>query len=130
MVVAPDTSVWIDFLRGGDDGVARELRRLLLRREVLLLGPVRLELLAGASRSGAQRLGKLLRPLPLVYPEAATWTRAEAWALRGARAGAGFGLADLLIGALCSEHGATLWTRDADFTRMAALGLLELHAPA
>ena len=128
-MIAPDTRIWIDFLRGADAAVTQELRRLLVRREVLLLGPVRVELLAGASQAAAQRLVKLLRPLPIVHPVAATWQQAEVWAMRGARSGSAFGLADLLIGTLTAEHGSPLWTRDADFKQMGALGLLTLHTP-
>ena len=126
-MIAPDTNIWIAFLRDADTRIAGEMRRLLLRREILLLGPVRVELFAGASKAAALRLAKLFRPLPTVYPVVATWQQAEAWAIQGARASSTFGLADLLIGTLTAEHAARLWTADGDFKRMAALGLLQLH---
>ena len=92
--------------------------------------PVRIELLSGTSGIDRSRLRRTLSALPTLLPEVATWSRIESWLDEAARAGERFGFADLLIGAIAADHGAELWSNDADFSRMARLGLITLHAPS
>src|SRR2546428_204997 len=54
----------------------------------------------------------------------------DSWLEPIGNAGERFGMGDLLIAALASEHDATLWSLDRDFERLARLGLITLHSPA
>jgi predicted nucleic acid-binding protein len=70
---------------------------------------------------------RLLSALPLLVPAAPMWSKLEAWIERAARVGERFGAMDLLIAGIADEHGSALWSNDADFVRMARLGLVQLH---
>ena len=128
-MIVVDTSVWVAALRDGACDEARVLSALLDADEVLLPVPVRIEILAGASKRDLPRLRRVLSALPLVYPGEDTWQVIDAWIDRAARAGQRFGFGDLLIGALASETGALVWSLDADFDRMNRAGLVDLYEP-
>jgi predicted nucleic acid-binding protein len=128
-VIVVDTSVWVAALRDGTCHEARVLRALLDADEVALAVPVRIEILASASKRDLPCLRRVLSALPLVYPGEETWQVIDAWLDRAARAGQRFGFGDLLIGALASESGGLVWSLDADFTRMQRTGLVDLYEP-
>jgi predicted nucleic acid-binding protein len=128
-VIAVDTSVWVAALRSASSREADTLRALIDADEVVLPVPVRVELLSGASTSDRPRLRRALSALPIVYPTDETWRLIDTWIERAGSAGERFGLGDLLIGALAAETGALIWSRDAEFARMEALGLLERYEP-
>ena len=128
-MILVDTSVWVAALRDGISHEASVLRALLDADEVALPVPVRIEILAGASKRDLPRLRRVLSALPLVYPGEETWQLIDAWLDRAARAGQRFGFGDLLIGALASESGGLVWSLDADFTRMQRTGLVDLYEP-
>lgn len=128
-MIVVDTSVWVASLRRGRSDEADVLRALLDADEVALAAPVRVELLSGASNADRAKLRRALSALPVLYPSADTWMLIDTWIERAGRRGSRFGLGDLLIGALTSEIGALLWSLDADFERMEALGLVERYQP-
>lgn len=126
MIVA-DTSVWVAALRDKTSDEAHVLSALLDADEVALPVPVRIEILAGASKRDLPRLRRVLSALPLVYPGEETWQVIDGWLDRAAQTGQRFGFGDLLIGALASEAGALVWSLDADFRRMSRAGLIDLY---
>jgi predicted nucleic acid-binding protein len=126
-VIVVDISVWVAALRSGVEPIVTHLSNLLDDAEVALVAPVRIELLAGASRRDRPRLRHLLSALPLYFPASGTWARIDSWIETASDAGERFGFADLLIASIAADHGASLWSLDADFRRMARLGLIDLH---
>ncbi len=129
-MIAVDSSIWIAALRNKASNEARHLSELLDRDEVALPIPVRLEILAGAMRRDLPALRRALAALPILYPAEQTWDLIETWVEKAARAGERFGFADLLIGGLAAENGCSLWSADADFDRLARVGLIVLHRPS
>jgi predicted nucleic acid-binding protein len=128
-MIVVDTSVWVDALRNRDSLEARTLSALLDADEVALPIPVRLEVLAGASRADGPRLRRTLSALPVIYPTDDTWKTLEAWVERAGAAGQRFGFGDLLIGALASDIGALVWSLDDGFARMERVGLVQVYEP-
>lgn len=128
-MIVVDTSVWVEALRRGASPAAVALSRLLDRDQVALAAPVRVEILAGASRRDLPRLRHTLSALPVFYPDPTTWQRIDAWIDRAVAAGQRFGIADLLIAAIAVDRRAPLWSLDSDFARMEHLGFLRRHHP-
>ena len=126
-MIVVDTSVWVAALRRAVSPEARHLETLLDTDEVALAAPVRIEILSGASRSDRPRLRRALSALPLFFPGERTWALVEEWVDRGGEASQRFGVADLLIGAIAAERGATVWSLDADFARMERLKLVRRY---
>ena len=122
-----DTSVWIAAFRRRPSPEAERLSALLDRDEVALAAPVRIELLSGASKADFPRIARALSALPVFYPNDDTWPRIESWVERAIRAGERFGFADLLIGVIAAERAGSIWSFDADFARMARIGLVRLY---
>jgi predicted nucleic acid-binding protein len=123
-VIVVDTSVWVSALRSPSSPETVFLVQLLDADEVGLAIPVRAELLSGASVADRARLRRTLSALPVLYPTDETWTLIDSWIDIAARKGQRFALGDLLIGAMAAEQGALVWSLDADFARMAAVGLV------
>ena len=128
-MIVVDTSVWVAVLRSPTAPEAPILAALLEADAVILVVPVRLELLVGAPARERPRLRRVLSALPIAYPTDETWTLIEGWAAGAVDAGHRFGVGDLLIAALASEQGALVWSLDRDFERMAQLKLVHLYDP-
>ncbi len=126
-MIVVDTSVWVEGLRGRQP-VAGRLAEVLDRDEVALPAPVRIELLSGARRAERTQLRRVLSALPHLIPSPESWGRIEEWVATGAAAGHQFGMADLLIAAIASENGCSVWSLDQDFARLAHLGLISAYA--
>lgn len=126
-MIVVDTSVWVDYFRARSNATVTEVQALLDQDEVVLVAPVRIELLSGARRGDLASLKRVLSALPLWLPTADTWTTMAIWAEKAASCGQRFGVADLLVGAMAKEHGARVWSLDTDFARMRTLGLIERY---
>ena len=127
-MIVVDTSVWIAAFRSRSSTEAATLQLLLDTDEVALALPVRVELVAGASRRDRRALRESLAGLPILRPTDETWNLIESWIPKAADAGQRFALADLMIGALTSEIDGLVWSLDADFERLAKLRLVSLYS--
>ncbi|GAB3747075.1 type II toxin-antitoxin system VapC family toxin [Microlunatus parietis] len=115
-----DTSVWVSWFRGDDDMI-RYAATLgdFDDAEIATCGPIRMELLRGASSEEyplARDAMDLARPVPVVeqdFDSAATIYRSVR--LRGHTIRSG---TDCLIVAIAERVGATLVHRDIDFARI------------
>jgi predicted nucleic acid-binding protein len=126
-VIVVDTSVWVSVLSTAGAPEAARFVALLDHDEILLVAPVRTELLVGAGTRDRARLRRLLTALPVAYPTDETWHVMDAWAEQAADRGERFGMGDLLIAAMAREARALIWSLDRDFVRMARLGIAELY---
>lgn len=126
-MIVPDTSVWVDFLRGTSSPEAERLK-LLIGRVPLLVGDLILcEILQGVpTERQAREVEAALRAfdvVPMVGDVVATAAAAHFRTLR-AQGITVRKTIDLLIGAFCIRHGHILLHRDRDFDPMARhLGL-------
>jgi predicted nucleic acid-binding protein len=127
-MIVVDTSVWVAALRR-DENDARVLRTLLDADEVLLPVSVKIELLSGISQRDRPALRSGLSGLPLAYPTDETWRLLDTWTDRAVKAGAAFGVGDLLIAALAHEVRALVWSHDRAFVRLERLQLVERYEP-
>ena len=123
-MIVVDTSVWIAALRSAVSDTSKALQELIDADEVALAIPVRIELIAGASRKDRVPIRRALSALPVLYPGNETWSMIDEWIEQAAHAGERFGFGDLLIGALAAQHGALVWSLDTDFARMERLRLV------
>ncbi len=129
-MIVVDSSVWIDFLKGGK---APHLRRLdaLLGADEIIIGDLMLcEVLQGlGSEREAQEVETLLRPFAIVPMAGETIAIAAARNFRYLRS-RGITIRktiDLLIGTWCIENRMPLLHNDSDFRPMARyLGLIEV----
>lgn len=119
--------VWIVAFRNDQSKEARHMRTLLDSDEVALPAPVRVEILAGASRADRAQLHRTLSALPVFYPSEVTWIRIESWLDAISAAGDWFGMGDLLIAAISADRGDTVWSLDTDFSCMDKLKLIKLY---
>jgi predicted nucleic acid-binding protein len=126
-VIFVDTSVSVEALRSRTSPASLHLGELLDSDEVALSAPVRIEILAGASNRDIAPLRRALSALPFFLPTEETWARIDDWLERARAAGERFGVADLLIAAIAAGQHAPIWSLDDDFTRMARIGLVEIH---
>jgi predicted nucleic acid-binding protein len=127
-VILADTSVWIEYLRRGENGWAHELDELLARGELAMCGPVLGELVAGVPLERRNDYALRLRALPWADLDRDGWTRAGL--VRGDLLRDGFTASsiDVTIAVSAAHARATLWSADAVHERVvAAMGDLTLR---
>jgi predicted nucleic acid-binding protein len=127
-MIVVDTSVWVAAQRRPSGETARTLLSLLDADEVALALPVRLELLAGISKSDRPRFQRAFSALPVLMPTEETWAPLDEWIARAADAGQRFAITDLLIARLADEIGGLVWSLDSDFDRLARLKLVRMYS--
>ncbi len=126
-MILVDTSVWIEFFRGKNRRIAEHLTELLDGDLVTLAAPVKIEILAGSSRSMFPKLQRELSALPTYYPQRDAWETIHLWLEHAIAKGERFGFGDLLIASIAVQQKGQLWSLDSDFKRMGKLGWLDLY---
>lgn len=123
-----DTSVWIDFLSSSPSPAGAELRRMVADAEPFALaGIVVTEILQGLRRD-VTRVEHYLSQWEMLEPGGFSTYRQAASIFRTARTkGVAVTTTDALIAAIASEHNATLFTLDRDFSRIAGIIRLPLY---
>lgn len=120
-MILADTSVWVEFLRRGNAGRARELRGLILRDEVVMCGPVAAELLKGVDPSERDELWTTLVSLEWQDLGREAWRRIGEAAAALRRRGETLPLIDIAIAVAAVTSDAVVWTADSDFDRIGAV---------
>jgi predicted nucleic acid-binding protein len=124
----PDTSIWIDYLRGRDPATVAELDRYLERESVFTCGPVMAELLAGTAPERRDDLWLAIGSLPWAEIDQPAWRSIGEVANELRRAGVSVPLTDIAIAVAAADAAAALWTNDRDFERThEVLPDLDLH---
>ena len=127
-MILVDSSVWIDFLGESPSHAGAELRRVIADAELFALaGVVVTRVLQGLKRDVC-RLEHYLSQWDMLEPNGFSTYREAAAIFRAARAkGVAVTAIDALIAAIALEHGATLFTLDKDFSRLASITRLPLY---
>ena len=127
-MILVDSSVWIDFFSSSPGRAGDELRRMITDAEPFALtGLVITEILQGLTRD-ASRIERYLSQWEMLEPSGYATYREAASIFRVARAkGVTLTTIDALIGAIAVEHGASVFTLDKDFSRIARITGLVLH---
>lgn len=130
-MVLVDTSVWSLALRRGtprDSAELRELGELLKEGRVVMMGPIRQELLSGV-RGEAQftRLQSRLRAFEDLVLDAADYEEAARAFNRCRAAGVQGGGVDFLIYAVCHRRKLAVFSTDGDFRSYNRVLGLNLH---
>jgi len=130
-VILVDSSVWVDFFRPSPGRGGAELRRMIEESEPFALtGIVVAEVLQGLRRD-AGVIERFLAQWDMLEPRGFDTYRSAAAiyrAAQGRRKGITCGTIDTLIAAIALEHGASVFTLDRDFVRIARMTGLELYS--
>jgi len=128
-----DTSVWSLALRRAkrvDDAATHELGELIREGRVVMLGPVRQELLSGIKDKGQfEMLREHLRAFPDLELETADYEDAASAFNRCRERGVQGSNTDFLICAAAQRRDLAIFTTDGDFRHFAKVLRLELHEP-
>jgi predicted nucleic acid-binding protein len=127
-LILVDSSVWVDFFSSSPGRAGAELRRMIDESEPFALtGVVVAEVLQGLTRD-AGRIEQFLVQWDMLEPTGFATYREAAAIYRGARAkGISLTTIDTLIAATALEHGASVFTLDQDFSRIARITRLALY---
>ena len=127
-MILVDSSVWIDFFSSSPGRAGDELRRMIGEAEPFALtGVVVTEILQGLTRD-VGRIEHYLFQWEMLEPGGFSTYREAAAIYRMARAkGVSLTTIDALIAAIATEHGASVFTLDKNFSRIARLTGLTLH---
>jgi len=131
--VLVDTSVWSLSLRRAkrvDDRSTRELSELIREGRVVMIGPVRQELLSGIkTRSQFDLLRDHLRAFSDLPLEAADYEEAAEAFNRCRKRGIQGSNTDFLVCSVALRHNLAVYTEDKDFHQYAQVLPLKLHEP-
>jgi predicted nucleic acid-binding protein len=128
-VILIESSVWVDFFRASPGRCGAELRRMIEESEPFVLtGIVVAEVLQGLKRDAGLIEGFLAQWDMLEPRGFDTYRTAAAIYRAGREKGITFSTMDSLIAAIALEHGASVFTLDQDFVRIARITGLELYS--
>lgn len=127
-MILVDSSVWVDFFSSPPGRAGGELRRMIEESEhFALAGVVVAEVLQGLTRD-ASTIEQFLAQCDMLEPRGFETYREAAAIYRAARAqGISLTTIDTLIATIALEHGASVFTLDQDFSRIARITRLELY---
>jgi predicted nucleic acid-binding protein len=127
-LILVDSSVWIDFFSPLPSRAGKELRRMIADAEPFAIaGVVVAEILQGLTRDVGQ-IERYLSMWDILEPAGFSTYRDAAAIFRLARSkGISLSMIDTLIAAI-AMHRAAVFTLDKDFSRIARLTNLPLHA--
>jgi predicted nucleic acid-binding protein len=128
-LILVDSSVWIDFFSSSPGRAGAELRRMIAEAEPFAItGVIVAEVLQGLTRNVTQ-IEHHLSQWEMLEPRGFATYREAAAVFRLARAkGITLTSIDTLIAAVALEHGASVFTLDKDFARIARIAPLSLYA--
>jgi predicted nucleic acid-binding protein len=127
-LILVDSSVWIAFFSRVPGRAGKELHRMISDAETIALaGVVVTEILQGLTRDVSQ-IERYLAMFEILEPRGFATYREAAAIFRQARAKRmSLTTIDTLIAAIALEYGASVFTLDKDFTRIARVTQLALH---
>jgi predicted nucleic acid-binding protein len=128
-LILVDSSVWIDFFSSSPGSAGAELRRMIDEGEAFVLtGVVIAEILQGLIRD-ASAIEHYLAQWDMIEPRGFETYREAARIYRAGRTkGITFTTIDTLLAAIALEHGASVFTLDQDFSRIARITHLKLYS--
>ena len=133
MNVLVDTSVWSLALRRAkrvDDTAPRELAELIREGRVVMMGPVRQELLSGIKvKPQFELLREHLQSFPDLQLETLDYEEAAAAFNRCRERGVQGSNTDFLICAVALRRDLSIYPTDGDFKHYARVLKVELHEP-
>jgi predicted nucleic acid-binding protein len=127
-LIVVDSSVWFDFFSSKPGRGGAALRRMIEESEPFALtGMVVAEVLQGLTRDSS-RIEGFLAQWDMLEPQGFETYRQAAAIYRVARArGVSLTTIDTLIAAVALEHGASVFTLDQDFSRIARITGLAIY---
>ena len=128
-MILVDSSVWVDSFKSHSGPAGVELRRMIEEGEPLVLtGIVVAEVLQGLIRD-AGVIERFLAQWDMLEPKGFDTYRSAAAIYRaGRKSGTTSSTIDSLIAAIALEHGASVFTLDRDFVRIARMTGLQLYS--
>lgn len=131
MNVLVDTSVWSRALRRArpvDDATACEFAELIQEGRVVMIGPVRQEILSGIkTKSQFEQLREHLRAFPDLELDSADYEEAAMAYNRCRERGIQGSNTDFLICAVATRRDLSIFTTDGDFRHFARALRFDLH---
>lgn len=127
-MILVDSSVWVDFFRPSPGRGGAELRRMIEGSEPFALSAIIVaEILQGLTRD-AGVIERFLALWDMLEPGGFDTYRSAAAIYRaGRKKGITSSTIDTLIAAIALEHGASVFTLDQEFARIARMTGLELY---
>lgn len=122
-LVIVDTSIFVEFFRGRDTPVFKEL---LLNNQILLSNYVRLELLQGVRKQEMNRMEFVLGGLETIPHQENIFTEAENILHQAKGKGLRLGIVDLLIAAESNLMKAPICSLDRVFQSLDSLKLIQI----